>query len=30
VMMSPDAQLEGLDVDQLLRSAQGSVQAPRL
>jgi MoxR-like ATPase len=30
VMISPDAQLEGLSVDDLLRSAQGSVQAPRL
>jgi MoxR-like ATPase len=30
VMISPDAQLEGLGVDDLLRSAQGSVQAPRL
>ncbi len=29
VMISPDAQLEGLGVDDLLRSAQGSVQAPR-
>jgi MoxR-like ATPase len=30
VMISPDAQLEGLGVDDLLRSAQASVQAPRL
>lgn len=30
VMISPDAQLEGLVVDDLLRSALASVQAPRL
>jgi MoxR-like ATPase len=30
VMLSPDAQLEGREVDELLRSALDSVQAPRL
>jgi MoxR-like ATPase len=30
VMIAPDAQLEGLRVDDLLRAAQASVEAPRL
>jgi MoxR-like ATPase len=30
VMISPDAQLEGLGVDTLLRAARDSVEAPRL
>jgi MoxR-like ATPase len=29
-MISPDAQLEGLSVDTLLRAARDSVEAPRL